>query len=315
MGYRILFLGMLWLGLAHGQDTVEANVDIFARWFEMDTPIRQATIHAIGPHPNTPYELQTDDNGRAQLQWPVEIPLTLKLQPEDILSGILRSSETQSATVIVPPEGLTGSDREITFQVPTNIIYQIFQSILETKHLALQANNTCTVVTTVTPSGKNLNDCPHGLAGVQVFLDPPEYDESYYFDMFQSGPLACKTNLASFFSGVLANCNWNNSFCFWHQWKQEEFAPVPPEYKASELDRTSEDGGVIFMNVKVREEPYTIRVTDPQNKERKFTAPSFYCHDKGFINISPPHGPKPIKNSDYAESEKEEEGYYTNGCF
>ena len=308
----ILLSGLLWFGSIQAQ-AVLADVEVRARWFELDLPVSGAVVYALDEdrsERNYVRSWNTDRHGRISFQWPVGETITLKLQSTGLNVGV------QSATITVPPEGLTGPTGEITFQVPSVITYAALKKAFQMKYFSLGAEDTCVVVTTVTPQDKDLRHCPHGLASVQVDLEPPGYDASYYFGMIEGGPLNCKTDLLSLFV--------HSGFNYMYHWVQQ------PMYERTinnfrhpvqllEHDRTTEDGGVIFLNVKVRDEAYTMIARDPLHPDRQFTAPRFYCHKGGFVNASPPHGIRlinaaPLHKTCAKEDQIFEEKLFNRNC-
>ena len=281
----LLLLGLLWLCPVQAHELL-ADVEVRVRWFEADLPIRGVIVHALNEEHNFVRSWKTDRDGKIHFQWPVGEELTLKLLPNNMNIGM------QSVTFVVPEEGLTGAFGEITFQVASVLTYKALKIALQMKYYSLGAEDTCNIITTVTPPDKNLNDCPHGLAGVQVELDPPDYDQKYYFGIIERGPLQCKTDLLSFFGLAGLNYLYHRYQRPFQQMNREGFSsPIQP----LEMDRTTEDGGVMFLNVKVRDEPYTVVASDPTNPRKNYTSLRFYCLKGGLVNASPPHGIKPIR--------------------
>ena len=279
----LLLPGLLWLRPVYAEIRL-ADVEVRVRWFIADFPIRGATVHVLnegeGEH-GFVLSRQTDRNGKISFQWPVGEELTLQLLPSPL------NARMQSATVVVPEEGLTGEFGEITFQAASVPTYIAFRMALRMKYFSLGGEDMCTVVTTVTPPDKSLYDCPHGLAGVQVDLDPPNYDQKYYFGIIEDGVLDCKMDFISFFGQAGINYLYHRLQNPFHTRNRNNFStPIG----LLEMDRTSEDGGVMFLNVQARAEPYTMVARDPLNPNRRFSSPKFYCYKGGLVNASPPHG-------------------------
>lgn len=159
---------------------------------------------------------------------------------------------TQSASIRVPAKGLHGRYDNISFQVPSILTYYLFSIIMGAKI----DDQCCHVTTTVTAYHKTLDDEPQGEPGAIITLNPSANETPFYFDIFKSGPLKNKTN--PFTQG---------------------------------LRTTSLDGGVAFINLPPRAEPYTLSA---QKIGVSFTSVSFVCRKGEFINISPPQGPTVI---------------------
>lgn len=184
----------------------KALVSGFARSFVSQQPIVDATITIIA---NQEFQFQTDSEGKfGPFLWPVGKQLTLKLEKKG--NWWTGYHTTQTATIIVPPEGINDANylKNISFQVPSNIAYRFFSWVM-----GVTADpSTCQIAATITPPGVTMADCPQGEAGVEVSLSPNPHVKPRYPGML---PWIHKTN---FF-----NC---------------EKATV-----------TSRDGGVIFANV------------------------------------------------------------------
>lgn len=157
--------------------------------------------------------------------------------------------KTQSETVIVPPTGLNDAYTNITFQVPSVEAYFLLATVIGEKADA----ESCHVATTITAHHKTMDDLPQGEENAQITLSPSVPVLSFYFDIFKKGPLAGKTN---------------------------------PFTK--ELKQTSEDGGVLLINVPPSEKPYVLSAT---KKGVTFSKVMFTCRKGAFINLSPPNGP------------------------
>lgn len=157
----------------------------------------------------------------------------------------------QSETVTIPEEGLQGPYQEVTFQIPAITTFYLYKLLARVRLDPEQ----CHVVTTVTKPKMTLNDVPQGLPGVVVSLSPGVTEKPFYFDMFEHWPIKGKTN------------------------------PM-----TQGLTKTTEDGGVGFANVPVREAPYTIIAT---KDGVTLSTAKFHCRKGAFINISPPRGPHP----------------------
>jgi hypothetical protein len=186
-----------------------APVSGFARSFIMDSPIEDATITVL----ETGQKMKTDSQGHfGPIQYPVGKPITLRLEKFEFKT-------TQSATVIVPKEGLTSPLNNMTFQVPSIEAYFVLAKVVGGR----EDDNSCHLATTITAFHKTMADCPQGEEGATLTISPSVNEVPFYFDIFRRGPLAGKTD---------------------------------PFTKS--LAKTSEDGGVLIFNLQPRDEPYTI---------------------------------------------------------
>lgn len=210
MNRKLLAIGWLLFGLnSMASATTTAPVSGFARSFILGTELSNATITIL----ETGEKLKTDSHGHfGPFQYPVGKPITLLFEKWNYKT-------TQSATIIVPPEGLSGPYDNITFQIPSIESYYLLRTIIGGKEDA----NSCHVAVTVTAYQKTMDDDPQGEAGATIVLTPNVNQVPFYFDIFQSGPLKGKTN---------------------------------PFTKG--LTRTSDDGGALLINLPPSETPYVI---------------------------------------------------------
>jgi len=194
---------------SYAQPPKVAPVAGFARSFIFGSAISNAEITIL----ETEQKLKTDNEGHfGPFNYPVGKPITLLLKKWNYKT-------TQSATIIVPPEGLLGPYNQITFQVPSVESYYILRTIIGGKEDA----NSCHVATTITAYGKTMDDDPQGEENAYVTFTPHIYTTPFYFDIFKSGPLEGKTN---------------------------------PFTKG--LKNTSEDGGVLLFNLPAQDKLYTL---------------------------------------------------------
>lgn len=191
-----------------------APVSGFARSFIMGTEIADATITIL----ETGEKIKTDHHGKfGPFDYPIGKPITLMLEKWGYHA-------TQSATIIVPREGLTGPYNNITFQVPSTEAYFLLSAIVGAK----EDPNACHIATTITAYHKNMDDDPQGEENAVVSLSGHLDQPVFYFDIFSSGPLKGKTN--PFTKGLTA---------------------------------TSEDGGLLIFNLPPREKPYVMTAAKP----------------------------------------------------
>lgn len=135
----------------------------------------------------------TDSEGFFTMNATVGEELTLVLSKDGYTT-------VQSATVTVPPEGLRGKYAQMTFQVPTDTIFELFQ-LATGSHLN---TSLCHLVVTVCALNKTIDDAPQGEPGVEVFLDPPG-PKAFFFGVFRNltNPFARGLNTTSADGGVL----------------------------------------------------------------------------------------------------------------
>lgn len=186
-----------------------APVSGFARSFIFSSPIEGGvvTINETGQ------TFTTDSQGHfGPIEYPIGKPITLTFSKWGYKT-------TQSATIIVPKEGLTSRYTNITFQVPSIQTFYILSKIIGAK----VNDEDCHLTTTITRYHKTMDDIPQGLPGARLVVSPPVQTKPFYFDIYRSGPLADKTD---------------------------------PFTKG--LTETSEDGGAAIFNLPARAEPYLL---------------------------------------------------------
>lgn len=239
-------LGILLFTLAISSHAAAlAPVSGYAHSFVTSSPLPHALITIL----ETGQRIETDEQGNfGPFYYPVGKPLTMEFTKTGYKT-------TQSGTYIVPPEGLNTPDNNITFQIPSLVSFYLLKTVIG---VSLD-DDACHVVTTITAPHKLLSDCPHGIAGAQLMLSPSVAQSPYYFGVFSTGPMSCKTN------------------------------PF-----AKHLQETTEDGGAGFANVPPRAEPYTLSAV---KSGERFTSVQFICRRGAFINISPPRGPKVLASA------------------
>ena len=201
--------------LATGSITAYANtvetapVSGFARSFLLGKHLANATVTVL----ETGLKLATDKDGHfGPFQYPVGEPITLEFEKWGYKT-------TQSATIIMPAEGLTGPFNNVTFQVPSVETYYLFSYLIG----ASIDKNSCHLTSTITAYHKILDDAPQGVEGAIAQITPAVDQRPFYFGIYESGPLKGKTN--PFTRG---------------------------------LKKSSEDGGIAFFNLPPRDEPYVI---------------------------------------------------------
>lgn len=224
--------------------TTTAPVSGFARSFIFSNPLEGATIKIN----ETGETLTTDDQGRfGPFNYPIGKPITLTFSKWGYKT-------TQSVTIIVSENGLTTPYTNLTFQVPSIQTFYILAKVVG----ASIDDHSCHLTTTITRFHKTLDDIPQGMEGAHLVISPAVKAKPFYFDIFESGPLADKTDPFT-----------------------------------RNLTATSKDGGAAIFNVPPSEMPYTLTAEKPGVK---FTKVMFLCKKGMFINLSPPQGPSEIIN-------------------
>ncbi len=186
-----------------------APVTGFTQSFITNNPIANANITVL----ETGQTGLSNEKGEfGPINYPVGKSITLRFKK-------VGYKTTQSATVIVPPDGLNSPYNNITFQVPAIELYYLLIAIVGAK----VDPNSCHVTTTIIAYHKTLHDVPQGEPGATITLTPYVNEIPFYFDIFKDGPLKGQTN--PFTRG---------------------------------LTTTSEDGGVALFNLPPRDQPYTI---------------------------------------------------------
>ena len=173
---------------------------------------------------------------------------------------------SQSGTFTVTPSGFTGPHNLISWQPLYTVFWKALKYATEVENLTTMKKGYCQVIATVTAKGKTLDDDPQGEPGAKVDIvsDTWTGPEKPYSKIFYLGILLKKT------------------------------FPYPGR------KTTSEDGGVIFINVEAGHK-YKVIAT---KKGVKFTTPEFTClpelwdqlglSETVLINLSPPQGPTVI---------------------
>lgn len=186
-----------------------APVSGFAESFLLGMKVKNATITVL----ETGQTFKTDKEGRfGPFQYPVGQPITLQFSKWGYKT-------TQSATIVVPPEGLNTKYDNITFQVPSVESYYMLATIMG----ATIDKDSCHLTATITKYHKTMQDLPQGEADVVVSLSPAVETMPFYFGIYHSWPLKDKTNPFS-----------------------------------KNLKQTSEDGGIAFFNIPASDKPYKL---------------------------------------------------------
>lgn len=157
----------------------------FARSFVSGESIADATIIVVEDEELT---FKTDAQGRfGPFEWPIGQPITLRFEkPGSFWSGY---KTTQTATLIVPPEGINDQNylKNISFQVPSNMAYKFLSLAMG----VTEDPQTCQIAVTITPPNTTMDDIPQGVEGVKVTLSPNVNSKPFYFGIF---PVIHKTN-------------------------------------------------------------------------------------------------------------------------
>ncbi len=232
-----------------------AKVSGFARSFISGEPIVGATITALE---NPELLLQTDTYGQfGPFDWYVGEPMTLVLEKTgSFWSGY---KTTQTATMIVPPEGFNNENylKNISFQVPSNMAYKFLSFAMgDTEN-----PQACQIAATITPLNTTMDDIPQGIAGVKVTLSPEVNNKPFYFDIFplvdKTNPFVRTLNATSLDGGVV-------------------FINVPP----GEYTMTAEKEGTLFSQVHVKARAGILVNASPPHGPNRLTQPQVNTLEK-----------------------------------
>ncbi|CAM4505626.1 MAG: hypothetical protein LEGION0403_FIIPPAGN_01944 [Legionella sp.] len=202
-----------------------ALVSGFARSFVSGNAISGGLVWPLGAKEEGIY---TDEEGKFSIEWPIGQPITLVFEkPGSYWSGY---KTTQSATFIVPPEGINDKNylKNISFQVPSEMAY----SFIQWASGFTQSPGKAQIAATVTPPNMTLDDIPQGIDGVKVRLSPEVESTPFYFGIF---PLTHKTNP---FDRSLTSTSLDGGILFTN---------VPP----GEYDLYAEKEGYVFSKVHI----------------------------------------------------------------
>jgi hypothetical protein len=184
----------------------KAPVFGFARSFVSSIAIPNATITVL-EDPTLRY--QTDNEGKfGPIMWTVGAPITLRLEKSGSWWSGYRT--TQTATLIVPPEGINHDRyvKNVSFQIVSNMAFSCISWVMgkaenpETGQLAV----------TVTPPNITMDDIPQGEPDVVISIEPDPGVKPYYLGII---PWLHKTNF----------------------------------FRCQQLQATTRDGGVIFPDI------------------------------------------------------------------
>lgn len=200
----------------------------------------------------------------------------LKVSPGRVLTLVLRQKgypDTQTASVTVPPEGLTDVNDEITLQVAGRALYKLLRLGVgkpkQGKHH---------VAVTVSALGRNLHD-DKGEGDVRVTL------RSVNGKVHEGAPIY----LGKMFGKT--------------EWVRPILSSRIPFLKKYAHTVTSEDGGVIFKNVKpdFKNGQPAEYIIEAQKENADGTPVAFtqakitiFPDSPELINVSPPLGPKVV---------------------
>jgi len=191
-----------------------APVGGFTRNFVTTDPILNAKITIL----ESGETITTDNTGHfGPIDWPIGKPITFVIEK-------IGFRTTQTATMIVPPEGLTSKYNNFSLQPVDSFTFALLTSILGEK----LDESKCHVATTVLGFHKTLEDLPQGEKESQIVLMPFSSETPFYFDIFKDGPLK----------------DYPNPF-------------------TKGLTQTSADGGVVFANLEPRDDYYTLTAIKP----------------------------------------------------
>lgn len=147
----------------------------------LTTPTAPVTVFTYelgsGPVGNTKFicletneSFVSDANGWAHLSFSVGMNVTF------FFPGSLLLAATQGATVVVPAEGLTSNITWYVLQIPNKVVYEIMM-LVSPGH---KDPTKCIGMVTVTAWDKTVADCPQGIEGVTVSVNPPLQSMIFY---------------------------------------------------------------------------------------------------------------------------------------
>lgn len=206
----VINIFIVFLNIAYAAETIKtAPVYGFAQSFLTTAPIADASILVL----ETGATYKTNKQGQfGPILYPIGKPITLIFAKQGFIT-------VQSETFTVPKEGLTDVYHQISFQVPSALIFRAFLFAMGGQ----LDEDSCHVVTTITAKHKTLADIPQGEVGATVTLHPNVNEKPFYFDMFKFTLIYGKTN---------------------------------PFTKG--LQSTTEDGGVAYINIPTSDKLYTL---------------------------------------------------------
>eukprot|EP01013_Petalomonas_cantuscygni_P011908 TRINITY_DN2556_c0_g1_i1.p1 TRINITY_DN2556_c0_g1~~TRINITY_DN2556_c0_g1_i1.p1 ORF type:complete len:259 (+),score=23.01 TRINITY_DN2556_c0_g1_i1:80-856(+) len=178
--------------------------------------------------------------------------LTLRLESRAYIT-------TTTPTITVPEGGLFDPHVQPTLQVPSVIVYDLFKAVIPRP---LDYNCCCQFVVTVAALNHTLHDDPQGEPNATVTISPP---------LPTPAPGEDADKYTPFYMGYRDGA-------------------TDPFVRG--LKTTSLDGGVLFPNVPVSQEPYIVSAV---KQGRTFSRVKMWCRAAGdFVNGSPPEGPRVV---------------------
>lgn len=243
-----------------------ALVEVWAKRYETFRPVGGAEIVDL----RTGERWRTGADGYAHLR--VETGRTLCLAFNK--AGF---PDTQTATVTVPEQGLTGPDNEITLQAPSRGLYRLLRLAV-----GKPKPGTHYIVTTVSAAGRNLHDNP-GEEGRGIAFRTPDGEKGVSVALKS---LDGKT--------VLRDAMYLGNIGGISEWVRPILTARLPFLRALRARKTSRDGGLIFRDVPPGEYVLEASKTGRDGRPMAFTSTrvSVLKDSPELINASPPHGPK-----------------------
>lgn len=170
-------------------------------------PVKLVALDYVSGHPLSNSQMQwlengttfiTDSNGAVEFDAEVGVNITINFP------GDATYHQTQSTTVIVPPEGLTTLLNQIVMQIPSHLLFDVFFLVVPGK----KNDSACQVVVTVCNVNKTVYDHAQGLPGTVAVLDPPIESKTFYFGTWgklsnATNPLPNNLTSTSFDGGVI----------------------------------------------------------------------------------------------------------------
>lgn len=238
-------------------DTDWVEVDIWAKQFENGKPITDATVTDL--YSGDQWVTNSDGMIRTRMEVGREVTFTFHKPGFPVI---------QNGLTRIPTEGLTGHQKEITFQVSAQWLYSALKALFPDPEKGYYD-----VITTLSAFDKNLRD-DDGAAGLRIEV----------FDL-DRGELIEDANII-YLGQFLGNA----------EFVLPALSQVPG-FKWLARKNTSHDGGIIIRHIP--QGHFEIRPYRPGSDDRgEFRTASFHivANSPKLLNISPPHGPGVIKD-------------------
>jgi len=158
----------------------EVPVRGLARPFGGDNPLTGIVSVFNADNLELILKMPTDDQGEFFFHCKVGLRIFLKFEREGWWWTGYRA--THSRIFEVPEEGINDANKlhNITFQVPSNLIFSLFSRAMRIQEDPSKAQ----IAITVTPPGMTLDNIPQGEPGVEVTIEPNPGVKARYLGIF-----------------------------------------------------------------------------------------------------------------------------------